>query len=195
MTNDKGTMTLIEKTVFLKSVDLLASVPTEALAQIAARATEVRCDRGQVLIHEGDENQGAFIVVEGLLELAKGDKVVRVLKPGTAHGEIFLQEHEPHQYTVEAREDSLLLNLRRADVIDALLEYPEFGLAMVHDLSLRHHKLTERLLALETELEECRARGGAPAGTEQALEPIEPAMPARPRRSWWRRAPRPTPSA
>src|SRR6185503_19871817 len=37
-----GTMKLVEKTAFLKSVDVLADVPTEALAQLAGRAAEVR---------------------------------------------------------------------------------------------------------------------------------------------------------
>ena len=164
-------MTLIEKTVFLKSVELLASVPTEALARIAARSTEARCDRGQQLVGEGEANQGAFIVVEGLLELRKGDQVVRNLKPGMTHGEVFLREHEPHQFTIVAREDSLLLNLRHADVIEALLEYPEFGLAMVQDLAFRLYKLTERLI----ELEDKRASGDgeAPDRAESVEPPID----------------------
>ena len=178
------TLTLVEKTMFLKSVELLASVPTEALAQIAARSTEVRANAGQVVFREGEENQGAFIVVEGLLELERARKVIRVLKPGMAHGELFLSEHEPHNYTAIARQDSLLLNLRRSDVIDALLEYPEFGLAMVQDLALRHHKLTQRMIELEAELEN---RGD---GAPKPVEPIEPAMPAPRRRSWWRPGPR-----
>ena len=61
------TMTLIEKTVFLKSVEVLHDVPTEALAQLAARATEVRCNRGAPLFREGDEDQGTYLVVEGVL--------------------------------------------------------------------------------------------------------------------------------
>ena len=43
-----------------------------------------------------------------------------------------------------------MLNLGRNDVFDALLEYPEFGVAMVQDLALRHHTLTERVIELET---------------------------------------------
>ena len=83
---------------------------------------------------------------------AKGDAVVRVLRSGTVHGELFLQESESHQYTAIAREDAHVLNLGRHDVFDALLEYPEFGVAMVQDLALRHHKLTERVIELEQQL-------------------------------------------
>ena len=59
---------------------------------------------------------------------------------------------ESHQYTAIAREDARVLNLGRNDVFDALLEYPEFGVAMVQDLALRHHKLTERVIELEQQL-------------------------------------------
>ena len=51
-----------------------------------------------------------------------------------------------------------MLNLGRNDVFDAFLEYPEFGVAMVQDLALRHHKLTERVSELEKQL----ASPGAP---------------------------------
>src|SRR5688572_13860577 len=86
-------MTLIEKTVFLSTVEVLQGVPTEALAQLAARATEVRCDRGRTLFNEGDEDRGIFIVIEGVLELRKAATVVRHLREGAAHGELFTSEH------------------------------------------------------------------------------------------------------
>jgi CRP-like cAMP-binding protein len=145
------TLTLIEKTVYLKAVDVLAEVPTEALAQLAARAAEVRAEPSDVLFREGEEDQGTFIVVEGMVELTKDRTLVRVLREGTTHGELFLGEHEPHQYTAIAREPSLLLNLGRADVLDAMLEHPEFGVAMVKDLALRLHRLTARVVELERE--------------------------------------------
>jgi len=162
------TLTLVEKTVFLKSVEVLAQVPTEALAQLAARALEVRAETGEVLFREGEEDQGTFIVVEGMVELEKDGTLVRVLKEGMTQGEMFLAENEPHQYTATARAPSLLLNLRRQDVLDALLEYPEFGAAMVRDLALRLHRLTARVVELEREQ---RIPAASASDTEKAIEP------------------------
>ena len=163
------TLTLVEKTVFLKSVEVLAQVPTEALAQLAARAVEVRAEPGEVLLREGDEDQGTFIVVEGVVELQKDRTLVRVLKEGMAQGEMFLAENEPHQYTAVARAPSLLLNLRRSDVQDAMLEYPEFGVAMVRDLALRLHRLTARVVELERD--EKIAPAPEASAEEKAIEP------------------------
>lgn len=165
-----GTLTLIEKTVFLKSVEVLSGIPTEAVAQLAARATEVRAEPREVVFREGEEDQGTFIVVEGLVELEKDGTLIRVLKEGAAQGELFLGENEPHQYTAIAREPSLLLNLRRADVVDALLEYPEFGLAMVQDLALRMHKLTQRVIELEAAVK-ATAPDRDPVREGEAIEP------------------------
>ena len=169
-TRAPGTLTLIEKTVFLKSVDVLSGIPTEAVAQLAARAGEVRVEPHEVLFREGEEDQGTFIVLEGVLELQKDGTLIRVLKSGSAHGELFLGENEPHQYTSIAREPSLLLNLRRADVVDALLEYPEFGLAMVQDLSMRMHKLTKRVIELEAAVK-TKAPERDPVREGEAIEP------------------------
>jgi CRP-like cAMP-binding protein len=179
------TMTLIEKTVFLSTVEVLKGVPTEALAQLAAHATEVRVDRGRTLFREGDDDRGIFIVVEGELELRKKSAVVRRLRTGATHGELFTSEHEPHQYSAIALDDTHLLNFEQTAVIEALLEYPEFGLAMVRDLSLRMHKLTERVIELEGEI---RRRGQRPEAMRdgEALEPPSAETSAPHQSQWWR---------
>jgi CRP-like cAMP-binding protein len=183
------TLTLIEKTVHMKSSEVFSAIPTEPLAQLAARASEVMLDRGQTLLHEGDDDLGVFIVIEGVVELRKGNDVVRVLQSGTVHGELFLQESGAHQYTVVAREDARVLNLGRNDVFDAFLEYPEFGIAIVQDLARRHHTLTERVSELEKQL---ALRGAPPAqsATEEITERPAQAPQLPKRRGWWRLAAR-----
>ena len=183
------TLTLIEKTVHMKSSDVFSAIPTEPLAQLAARASEVMLDRGQTLFHEGDDDLGVFLVIEGVVELRKGNAVVRVLPSGTVHGELFLQESGAHQYTVVAREDARVLNLGRNDVFDAFLEYPEFGIAIVQDLARRHHTLTERVSELEKQL---ALRGAPPAqsATEEITERPAHAPQLPKRRGWWRLAAR-----
>lgn len=183
-------LTLIEKTVHLKSSEVFHAIPTEPLAQLAARATELQLDRGQTVFREGDDDQGVFIVIEGVIELRKGNAVVRVLRSGTVHGELFLQQSGAHQYTAIAREDARVLNLGRSDVFDALLEYPEFGVAMVQDLARRHHKLAERVLELEQQMTASPAARSAERTSVEGIEPPAPAPRLPRRRGWWRLAAR-----
>ena len=44
------TLTLIEKTVCMKSSEVFGAIPTEPLAQLAARASELLVDRGETLV-------------------------------------------------------------------------------------------------------------------------------------------------
>ena len=183
------TLTLVEKTVHLKSSDVFRAIPTEPLAQLAARANEVMLDRGETVFREGDDDQGVFIVIEGAVELRKGNAVVRVLQNGTVYGELFLQESGSHQYTAVASEDARVLNLGRNDVFDAFHEYPEFGIAMVQDLALRNHTLTERVSELEKQLALPVARTGQRTSGESIERPAPaPRLPKR--RGWWRLAAR-----
>ncbi len=143
------TLTLIEKTAFLKSIPMLSTIPTESLADVAARAREIHCDPGQVIYQEGDPNHGAYLVVSGLLEMRKGRASVRTVSPGMSIGELWLAEGEPHQYTLASLDHSHVLHVGREEVEEAILEYPEFGLAMVRMLSHRTHELITRVLDLE----------------------------------------------
>jgi CRP-like cAMP-binding protein len=162
----QDTLTLVEKTAYLKSVPVLAGVPTEALAEIGSRATERRFDAGEEVHHEGDANTGAFMVLEGMIELRKGRALVRMISQGQAFGELFLNEGEPHQFTAIANTPAHLLNITVEDTFDTMLDYPEFATGMVRSLARRNLELIERLLELEGVLSRFHA-----ALMEAGLEP------------------------
>jgi CRP-like cAMP-binding protein len=146
----EATLTLIEKTAFLKGVDVLASIPTEALAELAGRSREIHCEPGHVLYREGDPHRGVFLVVDGLLEHRRGRAIVRVLRSGMAAGEFWMSPDEPHQYTLIAIEHSHVLHVSLEDMLDAMLDFPEFGVAMSQAMGRRVHELIGRVLELES---------------------------------------------
>jgi CRP-like cAMP-binding protein len=145
----ESSLTLVEKTAFLKSVPVLATIPTEPLAELASRAREIFVEPGEVVFHAGDPNQGAYLVMHGLLELRRGDAVVRVLGDGMAFGELWRSDGGPHEYEMIAIESSHALNFTSDDVFEAMHEFPEFGVAMVQAFALRVHEITSRVLDLE----------------------------------------------
>jgi len=51
----EAVLTLIEKTAYLKSSSMLAAMPIEALAQLAARAREIHLEEGDFAFREGEE--------------------------------------------------------------------------------------------------------------------------------------------
>ena len=165
------TMTLVEKTVFLKSIESLSEISTEALAHLAASAAELRARSGEVLFEEGDLDRGTFIVIEGRIELRRGDAVVNVLHAGSAHGEFFVAGDRGHQYRGVALDDAHLLNIQREDVMSAALDFPEIGLAIVRAHAIATQHMSQRVLELEAELKRCMAAleqtGVRPPGADE----------------------------
>ena len=162
------TLTLVEKTAFLKGLPGASTIPTEGIAELASRATESHAEPGQVLFREGEPDHGSFVVIEGSLELRKGTAVVLVLKRGMSVGELWHEEGRAHGYTLMAVEHSHVLNLTREDTLDAMVDYPELAVEMLRTLGLRFHELASRVLDLEaanTRLQEAlRAAGVTPPG-------------------------------
>jgi len=159
------TLTLLEKTAFLKSVGIFAAIPTEALAQLAASAKELHFDAGAVLFRQGDANRGAFLVVEGLVEIRQGRALEGVRGPGMGFGELALVEGEAHTFTVVATEHTHALNVSNEDFFDTILDYPEVGVAMVRGLSRRVSELAQRVHDLEGQVAHLNAALGR-AGVE-----------------------------
>jgi len=143
------TLTLVEKTAFLKSMDALSSIPTEALADLASRAREVHLDAGDTIFNEGEPNRGTFLIVEGSVVQRIGDAAVRVARPGMAFGELFLAEGEPHKMTAVAIEHTHVLNITTDDVFDAMSDYPDFAAAIVRGMSKQILTLSSRVVELE----------------------------------------------
>jgi CRP-like cAMP-binding protein len=145
----KETLTLIEKTAFLKGVEALSTIPTEALAELAARAREVHLDAGDVVFREGDANRGTFIVIEGVVALRMASAIVRVAREGMAFGELFLAEGDAHQTTAEAVEHTHVLSITSEDIFDAMMDFPEFGVAVVRGQARHVNGLQSRIVELE----------------------------------------------
>jgi CRP-like cAMP-binding protein len=143
------TLTLIEKTAILKSAQPFSHIPTEALAELAARAAEHHFDAGQVIFRAGDVNRGAFLVVEGRVEIYKGRALEGVCLPGQGFGELGLAEGEPHQFTAQAVQHTHVLNVSNQTLYDTMLDFPEVAVAMARGLSRRLTELAQRVHDLE----------------------------------------------
>ena len=143
------TLTLIEKTAFLKGVDLFQGVPSEMLAQLAARTQEVHFDPGQVVFREGDVNRGLFMIVDGLVEIRKGRALDGVRGPGLGFGELALREGEPHKITAIATLHTHALNVSNEAFFETMIDFPEVAVAMVRVLSNHINDMTQRVHDLE----------------------------------------------
>jgi len=146
------TLTILERTAFLKSTELFASIPTDVLAQIAARGRELHFDAGQTIFREGEPNTGVYMVIEGLVEFRKGRALEGVRGSGLGFGELALAESEPHTFSAVAAEHTHVLSISNEIFFDAMLDYPEIGIAMVRIMARRLTETAQRVHDLEGQI-------------------------------------------
>ncbi|NOT33391.1 MAG: cyclic nucleotide-binding domain-containing protein [Candidatus Eisenbacteria bacterium] len=142
-------MTLVEKTMFLKSVALLSGVPTEPLAQIASRAREIHVDPGEALFREGEPNRGVFLVVVGRVVISQGSALHGIRSTGDGIGELALAESEPHKVTAVAMDHVHVVNIPTTDLFEIMLDFPEVGVSLARFLAGRVFEVGQRIGELE----------------------------------------------
>lgn len=121
----------------LTSTGFLSSASDALRAAVAALATEVRLDPGEVLFEQGDEGDALFAITHGALEISvvslDGRKLsLDVLKPGDILGEIAFFDPGARTATATALEATKLLRIRNRDMTRAIRENPELGIDMIH---------------------------------------------------------------
>jgi CRP-like cAMP-binding protein len=108
-------LTPVERVLILKRADLLSEVAPRHLLGLAGVAQEIDMSRGETLYGEEDPADALYLVVEGRVRLATGDRPPSEVGPGEAFGTWALVDDSRRGQSAVAVEDGLLLSLRRAD--------------------------------------------------------------------------------
>ena len=102
---------------------------------------------GAVLLHQGTKTGRLFVLIEGRLEVIRGDAVVAVLTdPGAVTGEMSLLLDRPHTATVRAASDSTIYEFNDATLF--LNEQPAAALLIARLLAQRLNVATTYLADL-----------------------------------------------
>jgi len=97
---------------------------------------ERKVDAGALVLKEGDTTGHLYVLIEGRLEVVKGDTVVAtVAEPGAVLGEMSVLLGEPHTATVRAAAQSIIYELDDAAVF--LNEQPAVALLIARLLAQR----------------------------------------------------------
>src|SRR5258708_15209213 len=86
-----------------------------AVLDYCTGGTERTVAAGTLVSHEGGRSGLLFVLIEGRLEVGKGDSVVAVLtEPGAVLGEMSVLLDQPHTATVRAASDSVIYEFNDA---------------------------------------------------------------------------------
>jgi ATP-binding cassette subfamily B protein len=87
----------------LARVGLLATLPGETLARLAARMERGEIPAGAGVIEEGDRGDRFYVVLSGMLGVSQASRgAQRVLRPGDYFGEVALAMDIPRTASVRA---------------------------------------------------------------------------------------------
>jgi cAMP-dependent protein kinase regulator len=85
---------------------------------------------GETIVQEGEQGDSMFVVVQGVVNVMHGDRVIAVMAEGSFFGEMALCTDSPRLATVVAARDGLLFEIDRAKVREISGRHPQVGKAI-----------------------------------------------------------------
>ena len=106
-----------------------------AILDYCGGGTKREVPAGTLILHEGGKTGHLFVLLEGRLEVVKGDSVVAVLiEPGAVLGEMSVLLDQPHTATVRAASDSVVYEFD--DAASFLRDQPAVALLIAQRLNV-----------------------------------------------------------
>ncbi len=136
---------------FLGSTPLFAELDPRGLSTLEGRAHSRRYKRNETIFEEGDPGTGIYLVRSGRVRIfsrsgEKNERELASLGPGDFFGENTLLAPAPRTASAHAQENSELIGLFRADLLDILRKHPSLGNKILLGLA---RVLSERLQTVE----------------------------------------------
>jgi CRP-like cAMP-binding protein len=130
----------------LRAIPMFASLDDVALWHIAELATDVDIPAGHVLVQQGQEGAGLFIVVEGSANVELPGSTAVSVSAGEFIGELsLLVDGLLHTARVRAATPMRCLALSRDDFARLLETYPQMAIPMCKVLAARLAASDDRL--------------------------------------------------
>ncbi|WP_421703332.1 Crp/Fnr family transcriptional regulator [Aliiroseovarius sp.] len=138
---------------------LFRNVPDEMLLNLLGDSHKRKVARGATLFVQGDPATHMFVILEGCVKLIRitpgGEEiVVAVYSEGDSFGEAVALKGGQYPVTVEAVQDSVLMQVETRVVFDTLRSDPDLAVAMLSSTFSHLHELV-------MEIENLKALSGA----------------------------------
>ena len=131
----------------LRTFSPLDGLKAENLHALARKTVIRELGAGRVLFKEGDTDKRTFYLVAGQVELRADDRIMGVIKAGTAEAHAALAPGLPRRFTARAAMDLEYIMID-SDLLDVLLTWDQTGQYEVAELRGDGLDVTARLEAL-----------------------------------------------
>ncbi|MGH2685439.1 MAG: cyclic nucleotide-binding domain-containing protein, partial [Actinomycetota bacterium] len=129
-----GTLSLVERVLFLRGVPLFEGLSPEDLVRVAEVATEEAHAPESVVAEEGEVGDELHIVIGGEVRVVMGSREIARRGVGEYVGEMSIVSDQPRMASLVAAEGTRTLTLDGARFRRILRERPDVGLAVMRVL-------------------------------------------------------------
>ena len=130
---------------FLSSCPLFARFKPKELEALLGSTQRREFESGSTIVHDGDSGLGFYLVVEGDVEVRKGDRVLRRLGKGDFFGEMALLDGSPRSADVVALAPTTCLVVTSWDLHGLISRHPSMAIAMMGELARRLRETNQAL--------------------------------------------------
>ena len=116
-------LSIIEKVIFLQDVDIFKHISSEDLSYVASITVEQNVEKESVIYKEGDISDSMYMVIQGKVRLHVGESLVMIAELNDVFGAWSLFDDEVRLISATAFEDSLLLKIDKANMIELLADH------------------------------------------------------------------------
>ncbi|MCH8300012.1 MAG: cyclic nucleotide-binding domain-containing protein [Candidatus Marinimicrobia bacterium] len=116
-------LSIIEKVIFLQDVDIFKHISSEDLSYVASITVEQNVEKDSVIYKEGDISDSMYMVIDGKVRLHVGESLVMIAELNDVFGAWSLFDDEVRLISATAFEESLLLKIDKADMIELLADH------------------------------------------------------------------------
>jgi CRP/FNR family transcriptional regulator, cyclic AMP receptor protein len=113
-------LTIIEKVIFLKSVDIFEHATVEQLGRVAGLTKEVHFEPGETIFKEGELGDAFYLLLSGRVFIEKNGNTLREIKEKEAFGTLEVLDFHPRAVTAKAVDQVRALKLNGQEFHDLL---------------------------------------------------------------------------
>jgi CRP/FNR family transcriptional regulator, cyclic AMP receptor protein len=132
---ESSMLSIIERVIILKSINLFASTPDEALAELADLLEEIEVRAGENVIEKDTEGDSLYVIVHGRVAVLDNERILNELGERAVFGELSLLDSAPRTATIHALEDTIVLRLTQAHYYDLMTDYVEVAMGTIQMLT------------------------------------------------------------
>lgn len=93
--------------------------------------------KNAVIMREGEAGIFMYVVIDGVVRISVGEKLVELVKAGSVFGEMALVDQSKRAATASAGTDCNLMSINRNDFLTLIKTNPAFGLSLLKALAVR----------------------------------------------------------